>query len=444
MKIISSPKELISVQDPSTFDFAFYQFAHEKPMEKIGSFGKKLYSKLKKHFLTIDPVRWDFLIIALSVASADFTCSRAETSDGWTRVIELTIAVTEPTTWEQPIIKQQLEKILSILTGDVWRLTFLSGASPFKNQKRKLKSNIQFDCVSLLSGGNDSFVGAIDLVRSGRTPLFVSQVVTGNQDFQKEIVNLLYPNEEPEHQIILNHVIKQPLNAREASTRSRSIIFLAYAVLAAALVKDKPIVDIVIPENGFISINPPLSSGRLSSLSTKTTFQPYLQGLESLLSSVGCHIHFVEPYKFKTKGEMFMQCKDQLLLKRYLSKTTSCGRYSRYGKKHCGRCVPCMVRRAAFYKADIKDDTVYKYFKLNDEEKKAENPRSFIDYEDMRTTLYLIDKEVARNNDRNKAIEKLYGWLLSFSSEEDRQNYLDVIRRGFEEIKAYLKAQGLL
>lgn len=42
------------------------------------------------------------------------------------------------------------------------------------------------DCICLLSGGMDSLVGAIDLHEEGRNPLFVSQIVRGDADHQRE------------------------------------------------------------------------------------------------------------------------------------------------------------------------------------------------------------------------------------------------------------------
>jgi hypothetical protein len=45
--------------------------------------------------------------------------------------------------------------------------------------------------------------------------------------------------------------------------------FYAFAVLAASRIEGER-VQVFVPENGFICINPPLVPGRVSSLSTKT------------------------------------------------------------------------------------------------------------------------------------------------------------------------------
>ena len=64
------------------------------------------------------------------------------------------------------------------------------------------------------------------------------------------------------------------------------------------------------------------------------------------------------------KGEMLRDCSDQPLLSSLAGESTSCGRFQRYGYRHCGRCVPCQVRRAAFLKWGTADSTDYVYSDL--------------------------------------------------------------------------------
>jgi hypothetical protein len=63
-------------------------------------------------------------------------------------------------------------------------------------------------------------------------------------------------------------------SVNERSQRARSIIFFAYGVLAATALKryhDGQPVTLYVCENGFIAINPSLTTARLGSLSTRTT-----------------------------------------------------------------------------------------------------------------------------------------------------------------------------
>ncbi len=75
-------------------------------------------------------------------------------------------------------------------------------------------------------------------------------------------------------------------------------------------------------------------------------------------------MQLVNPYQFKTKGEMLIECADQDLLKAHAHISTSCGRFMRNGYRHCGRCVPCLIRRASFHAWGQPDRTDYVYADL--------------------------------------------------------------------------------
>lgn len=78
---------------------------------------------------------------------------------------------------------------------------------------------------------------------------------------------------------------------------------------------------------------------------------------------------------------MMKERASQELLEAHAHRTTSCGRFKKFGYKHCGRCVPCLVRRAAFAAAGVNDETVYVYenLALDDEEHAG--------FEDVRAAL---------------------------------------------------------
>lgn len=71
-------------------------------------------------------------------------------------------------------------------------------------------------------------------------------------------------------------------------------------------------------------MNIPLTEHRMGSLSTRTT-HPYFMGLlQELLKSLDLKITIVNPYQFKTKGEMMLECKDLEFLKSNYPLTMSC------------------------------------------------------------------------------------------------------------------------
>lgn len=183
--------------------------------------------------------------------------------------------------------------------------------------------------------------------------------------------------------------------------------------------------ELIIPENGVISLNIPLTWSRIGSSSTRTTHPYYMSLLNIILKKLGSAIHLINPYQFKTKGEMMRECKNQKVLKELAPFTMSCSHPSdRYSGEnsikdsHCGYCVPCTIRRVAFKKAGISDNSIYR------------DP----------------EKEIARQNFRSFEIGILSTQqtgvfdVLRAGPIPDSDNYdeyLNLYSRGIEEIKDY-------
>lgn len=327
-----------------------------KGQVSVGGYTRHL---IKKTHLEISPQAWDFLSIALSIVAADFSDLRAKSADGWTRTLELHIAVQDPVFWNAQA--RALEAALRFLTTDIWTFVFHSGGYGPPAQLQAFHP--REDSVALLSGGMDSLIGTIDLVSQGRSPYAVSQIVRGDGQKQDDFAQSLELS-----RIGLNHVARSP-GLQEPSQRARSIVFLAFG-LAVATSLDRyhqgDRVPLYICENGFIAINPPLTVTRLGSLSTRTAHPEYLGRLQQIFDAAGINVQIQNPYALKTKGEMMAGCLNQHLLKQHAVTSTSCGRFQRFGYKHCGRCVPCQVRRASFMRwGEVRDSTPYVYDNLS-------------------------------------------------------------------------------
>jgi hypothetical protein len=149
----------------------------------------------------------------------------------------------------------------------------------------------------------------------------------------------------------------------EPSSRSRSLLFLGLG-LAAASIDGVPL---WIPENGFASLNPPLDPNRRGSLSTRTTHPAFLEGLGNVLRAVGAHASIENPFTSLTKGEMFRTAAELVGSEKaaaFLSATHSCGLTGQraFGfpvTRQCGVCFGCVVRRASFEAAGLRDTTDY-------------------------------------------------------------------------------------
>jgi len=298
---------------------------------------------------------WDLLSLALAVTVSDLAGHRSASPDGWTREFDLQVAVTDPSLWNSQ--RDLVQRLLGFLTTDVWSVDFVAGGFALKSSRKPIFPGE--DCVSLLSGGLDSYVGNIDLVARGKRPFVVSQTVRGDAENQRTFAHAIGGGL---RHLQINHNADAPDPETPSSQRARSLIFIAYGILAATTLKqyhDGNTVTLYVCENGFISINTPLTAMRVGSLSTRTTNPVFLALLTQLVENAGLRVKIENPYQLKTKGEMLQECADQPLLRSRACETTSCGRYLQYGYKHCGRCVPCLVRRAAFHAAKIADTTTY-------------------------------------------------------------------------------------
>lgn len=420
MKIACAPK---SVTVSSGHDIRFQLF-NERELPSEGEVAASMLKAISRLGLAPNQRAWDFLSIALAVIAADETCPRGTSADGWTRNIELTVAVSNPKQWVKHM--PMLEHALGFLSTDRWKIKLIDGGI---YPKPKDPIELPEDCVCLLSGGLDSLVGALDLKAAGRSPLLVSQIAKGDKAKQKELAQLIGANH---FHLQLNHNATPPKGYSERSQRARSLIFIAYGVLAAtslARYKKGETVELYIPENGFISLNIPLTPFRLASHSTRTTHPYYLSALQDLFAAVGINVHIVNPYQFKTKGEMLRECKSQKQLKSVAGKTTSCGRFARNAFKHCGRCVPCLIRRSAFQSWGRDPTPQYKYAKL------GTNDHAHSAFDDVRSMAMAADLV------KRHGLDDWIGSGLSMLPLEDRVQYAEVLSRGLEEIASLLRKE---
>ena len=143
-----------------------------------GSAGATLLEMVQRTRLAPAARAWDLLSLALSVICADTAVQRRESPDGWTRQIALKVAVNDPDFWNAS--KELVERQLKFLTTDIWDLDFVGYGLLPKPPKHPVLP--EEDCVALLSGGLDSFIGAVDLVAAGKKPYLVSQVSAGDKD----------------------------------------------------------------------------------------------------------------------------------------------------------------------------------------------------------------------------------------------------------------------
>ena len=218
--------------------------------------------------------------------------------------------------------------------------------------------------------------------------------------------------------------------------RGRSFNFLAMAMLGLSVVQrinGNDINKIFIPENGYISLNPPLTRRRIGSLSTRTTHPNFLRKIQNILNDVRFNVVFINPYQMKTKGEMLKECKDQKRLEKVIPLRVSCSNWHRKGIQ-CGRCVPCIIRRAAVlasgFSLDAKYDSEILRYVLNDGDAK-----------DDLLALTAANIRISKINDHSRWVRES-GPLPD--QENERQELFSVFSRGLAEVGVFLKKEKIL
>ncbi len=314
----------------------------------------------------------DLYRVAATVFSADLRIPRSSAFDRWQRHFYLHLPVEDPALWAS--VSPRLKIALEFLTGDTWDLAFRQRTAPGHIPGvRGRVPHSGADKVCLVSGGLDSFAGAVDEVATGHNLICVSHNAAGSATFsspaQERTLAHLAAIRGPGAVSHLKANVSPPLmpgHNSEPTQRSRSIMFIGLGVLTASALAARrgQAVPLVIPENGFISLNVPLTSSRIGSLSTRTTHPFFLEHLSQLLAGLGLNVTIETPYRYRTKGQILTGVAHPAALVAGARETVSCAhpsikRFAAARANHCGYCVPCIVRRAAMRVAGLDDPADY-------------------------------------------------------------------------------------
>ena len=419
MRILCAPEGFSFDQHEADLSIILYGSTNDP---KKGAIGGGIPGAVRKARLVSEPLSWDLISLALSVFAADLAGHRAQSPDGWTRSFELQIAVSAPEVWTK--CERSVENLLRFLTTDIWTVSFIAGGMVPETHPKAVPLDV--DAAVLLSGGLDSLIGAIDQGQVGKKLIAVSQIVRGDGEKQELFASSIGSIKQ---HLRLSHAEHIPNIESPASQRSRSLLFLAYGVLAATSIakyRQAGEVDLFVCENGFIALNPPLTPGRVGSLSTRTTHPMVFAHLRAILANLNIRVNVINPYAAKTKGEMLSDCRDQPLLESLATQSTSCSRFKLYGYKHCGRCVPCLVRRAAFERWKGSDNTVYRFDDLG-----RDDP-DYAGFDDVRSAMMAISES------KRLGTKRWLGATLSSGLIGDKDALRDVARRGLDELEALL------
>jgi hypothetical protein len=131
---------------------------------------------------------------------------------------------------------------------------------------------------------------------------------------------------------------------------------------------------------------------------------------------------------------MMLKCKNKQALTEIMNFTVSCGKWKRQNKQ-CGRCLPCLIRRASFNKAKLKDETENGY--------QAEDLKIVIKDDKHRDDLMSLIMAIRKiKESKNANLWVIKSGFLPIEPTE-RQQIIDTVLRGFKEVEQYLKKQNL-
>jgi 7-cyano-7-deazaguanine synthase in queuosine biosynthesis len=387
----------------------------------------------------------DLFLIGCIVYGIDVLLPREKFSiNGWSREIEVEFPVESPEIFNNG--KTVLEKLLSFLTGDDWTVSFVQRnvQSIYKFKGRQVYKDsyrISHKKISLFSGGLDSLIGVIDqLTSSDDRIVLVSHydaVFKGMKLDQDKLKKILLKKHKHYHLLQTRVDLScsdQNGDEREneSSLRSRSFLFLCQAIFVANAIGNN--IDVLIPENGTISLNHPLTPSRRSSCSTRTSHPYYLSKVAEFISILGLQHSIQNEYEMKTTGEMMEECKNRELLLVAYKSSCSC---AKRGHKvhwevrtatHCGICMPCIYRRVALNKIGIDNECVGTDL-FNSKKALNELPDipAFLDYMRQPFSIEDIEKNLLVNG--TLPLDKI-------------REYADVVYRTRNEIKEWIKANG--
>lgn len=418
---------------PMAGEIPVWLFGSSPPYHHAGSVGSALLDEASR--LTVRPsmAAMDFVAIAMAVTAADTFVARTDAPNGWARAFEIVLPLNEPDRW-RPLIPM-LESTLRFLSGDEWHFELRGDGVPppptaVVKRRQRTYDLSQVDCVSLFSGGLDSALGALDLLAQKKRPLLISHASRGDAERQGVVASLLPGS----CQRLSFNSYPTWSGFDDDSMRTRSFQFIAAAVLGAQAIsqyRGGKHIDLYVCENGFIALNPPLTARRIGSLSTRTAHPEFLGSVQLLLDAAGLPARIINPYRHQTKGEMLKSHGSDVGIARLAAETVSCGKWKRRNKQ-CGRCLPCLIRRASLHAAGISDGTDYQVATLRD----------VLGHEDNRDDLIAVQSALHRRSSRNTKAWVLQAGPLP-NAPAERDAFFAVVERGCAELEAYLRSEGL-
>jgi 7-cyano-7-deazaguanine synthase in queuosine biosynthesis len=313
------------------------------------------HNDLEKKFGSVTSLEDDLLNLAASILAVDRGVERGEREE-FARRIELSLPIVNIARI-QPLVPN-IERVLRLLSNDYWRLALRQHDGAVEPQLLVKPSDGK---TLLFSGGLDSLAAAVEFGSSLKLHL-VSHITRNQQTIstQHELVMMLKKAgiDLPHEQFFVSSRDAANFNHDVESTqRTRSFVFIFLGAIVARRLGHNKI--LMIAENGQLAIHLPLNHARVGAFSTHTAHPEVLAAMQEILQkSLAVEFEMLNPYVYRTKGEVVAQLFKSL--PQGIPVASSCWKNTHLpaDATHCGECVPCYIRRIAI-EVNGTDKTAY-------------------------------------------------------------------------------------
>ena len=288
-------------------------------------------------------LHYDMLVLCAAIEFADRRWKRPL---GWRRTLEVTVPVIDLKSWQKPEVVKSLHGVLNHLTGDTWRFSFVGAKdrSPIGSRQIPLDFGKTKTFAVAYSDGLDS--RAVSALSGDQNEALCIRIAgkrqrrkTGDSFFTQIPFKV------------------QGYRGHESSFRSRGFQFAAVAAIAAQL---SSVTRIMVPESGQGALGPvllPLHNIYPDYRNHPTFFRKMERFITALLGYRG---KFEQPRLWSTKGQTLRAFLDiPGKTERHLTSTHSCWQSRRVvnvgGRKQCGLCAACLLRRVSLHAAGASE-----------------------------------------------------------------------------------------
>lgn len=289
------------------------------------------------------PLHYDLLVLCAAIEFADRRWKRPQS---WGRTLHVTIPVIDLETWHKPDVLESLQSVLSHLTCDTWQFTFVQAKnlSPIGSRQIPLDFGKTKTFAIAYSEGLDS--RAVSALSGDGDEALCLRVANKRQRRKKgDSYFTQIPFKVEGHR------------SNESSFRSRGFQFAMVTAIAAQL---SNVARIVVPESGQGALGPVLLP--LHKIYADYRNHPtFFRKMERFVNAVQGHrVRFEQPRLWSTKGQTLCAFLDLPgKTEESLTSTHSCWQTRRVvnvrGKKQCGLCAACLLRRLSLHTADVRE-----------------------------------------------------------------------------------------